>query len=121
MTDTFLRRRIWRKLQSLPDERLYQVLDYLEFMDSKYGDEAEEPDGIQRFAEGVQDKLRARKAAPWAMRGVMGALSLVDRAMGTAAKATRGLAGELGARTSKKDSSKEEDEPKRRSTKIVVE
>ena len=97
MTDAFLRRRVWRKLQSLPDDQLYQVLDYLEFLEGKYAEETAEPDGIQRFAEGIQDKLRVRRAAPWAIKGVMGALSVVDRAVGTAAKAARGLAGELGA------------------------
>ncbi len=123
MTDAFLRRRVWRKLQSLPDDQLYQVLDYLEFLEGKYAEETAEPDGIQRFAEGIQDKLRVRRAAPWAIKGVMGALSVVDRAVGTAAKAARGLAGELGESQRKKDSGKSSssDDSDDRSTKIVVE
>jgi hypothetical protein len=31
-----LRERIWRKLQALPPEQVYQVLDYLEFLEAKY-------------------------------------------------------------------------------------
>ena len=121
MSDAFLRRRVWRKLQALPDERLYQILDYVEFLEEKYGEETPEPDGIQRLAEGVQDKLRARRAAPWALRGVMGALSVVDRAVGTAAKAVRGLAGGLGDMAKKEDKEETSTESGERSTKIVVE
>ncbi len=121
MGDTFLRRRVWRKLQTLPDERLYEVLDYIEFLEGKYGDEIPEPDSMQRLAEGIQDKLRARKAAPWAIKRVMGALSLVDRAVGTAAKAARGLADELGDVKRKKETGKGPSDSDDRSTRIVVE
>ena len=118
MTDTFLRRRVWRKLQSLPDEKLYQVLDYIEFLEERYGERTQEPDSMQKLAEGIQNKLRARRAAPWALKGVMSALSVVDRAVGTAAKTARGLADELeGARKGKGGESEEED----RSTRIIVE
>ncbi len=120
MEDTFLRRRLWRKLSTLPDDQLYQVLDYVEFLEGKYAEEAPEPDRIQRFAEGVQDRLRARRAAPWALKGVMGALSVVDRAVGTAAKAARGLADELADVGQRDDDENPEDDSSERSTKIVV-
>lgn len=54
MGDSFLRRRVWRKLESLSDERLYQVLDYVEFLEEKYGEGSADPDGIQRVAESIQ-------------------------------------------------------------------
>lgn len=79
----------------MPDDKLYAVLDYIEFLDEKYGEEQARPDGMQKFAENMQDKLRARKVAPWALKGVMGALSVVDKAVGTAAKAARDLADEV--------------------------
>lgn len=121
MSDVFLRRRVWRKLESLPDEQLYQVLDYVEFLEGKYADEApEEPDRMQKFAEGIQDKLRARRAAPWALKGVMGALSVVDRAVGTAAKTARGLADELEKVGRKQDDDGPGDDSDERPTKIIV-
>jgi hypothetical protein len=120
MADAFLRRRLARKLESLADERLYQVLDYVEFLEQKYGQESPKPDTIQRLAEGIQDKLRARRAAPWALRGVMGALSVVDRAVGTAARAARGLAGELEKAGRKPPPEKPDDGHDDRPTKIVV-
>jgi len=121
MTDSFLKRRLWRKLESLPDERLYQVLDYVEFLEKKYGEEPERPDGMQRLAEGIQDRLRARRAAPWALRGVMGALSVVDRAVGTAAKTARDLAdGIADSRKRSESSGGEEEDSDGRTTKIIV-
>ena len=119
MTDTFLRRRLLRKLEALPDERLYQILDYIEFLEGKYGEETPKPDGIQKFAEGVQDKLRARRAAPWALKGVMGALSVVDRAVGAAAKTARGLADEL-ADVGRKGQSRRSDDSDDKPTKIII-
>lgn len=122
MADRFLRRRVWRKLESLPDERLYQVLDYIEFLEGKYAEQVpEEPDRMQKFAEGIQDKLRARRAAPWALKGVMGALSVVDRAVGTAAKTARGLAGEIEKVGRKQDREEpDDDDSGERRTKIIV-
>lgn len=120
MSDSFLRRRLWRKLESLPDDKMYQVLDYVEFLEEKYGEEKAKPDSIQRFAEGIQDKLRARRAAPWALKGVMGALSVVDRAVGTAAKAARDLADDIAdvGRPAARDEG--ESSSSRKRTRIIV-
>lgn len=120
MSDAFLRRRLWRKLESLPDDKMYQVLDYVEFLEQKYGEEKARPDGMQRFAEGIQDKLRARRAAPWALKGVMGALSVVDRAVGTAAKAARDLADDIAdvGRPDSREGSERSSDKKR--TRIII-
>ncbi|MGD8868073.1 MAG: DUF2281 domain-containing protein [Gemmatimonadales bacterium] len=120
MSDSFLRRRLWRKLESLPDDKMYQVLDYVEFLEEKYGEEKAKPDSIQRFAEGIQDKLRARRAAPWALKGVMGALSVVDRAVGTAAKAARDLADDIAdvGRPASRDEGESSSHSKR--TRIII-
>ncbi len=131
MRDSFLRRRLWRKLESLPDERLYQVLDYVEFLETRYGEDPSSPDSFQQLAEDIQDRLRARRAAPWAIRGVMGALSVVDRAVGTAAKTARGLADGLSDLTTQQPDSTQpkaagkdgatDDGPSPRETRITVE
>jgi hypothetical protein len=55
-----LKERIIRHLEPLPDERGYQVLDYIEFLESKYAaSAAPSPSIFQRFTEGVEDTLRA--------------------------------------------------------------
>jgi hypothetical protein len=76
----FLRERILRKLDSLSDERAYQVLDYVEFLESKYA-ERQTPSAnvFQRFAETVEDKLRAGRVSAATISETMG---LMNKAMG---------------------------------------
>ena len=76
----FLRDRILRKLDTLPDERAYQVLDYVEFLESKYA-ERQNPSAnvFQRFAETVEDKLRAGRVSAATISETMG---LMNKAMG---------------------------------------
>ena len=76
----FLRERILRKLDALSDERAYQVLDYVEFLESKYA-ERQNPSAnvFQRFAETVEDRLRAGRVSATTISETMG---LMNRAMG---------------------------------------
>ena len=75
-----LRARILRKLDTLTDERAYQVLDYIEFLESKYAvRQGSAPNMFQRFAEGVEDSLRAGRVSTAAIAETMG---LMSRAMG---------------------------------------
>lgn len=75
-----LRDRILRRLEALPEERLYQVLDYIEFMESKYAArQAPSPNVLQRFAEGVEDTLRAGNLSASTVAEAMGFMS---KAMG---------------------------------------
>ncbi|MBX6363863.1 MAG: DUF2281 domain-containing protein [Gemmatimonadetes bacterium] len=76
------RERLWRKLQVLPDEQLYQVLDYIEFLESKYAKgKAPEPTGLQRFAERLEDRLRMRSIAPQYIRGAVGLFGTARKVM----------------------------------------
>jgi hypothetical protein len=80
-----LKQRIARALDALSDERGYQVLDYIEFVESKYAERAR-PGGIfARLTETVEDTMRAGKLPIQAISGTMG---LVDGA----AKVMKGLA-----------------------------
>ena len=79
-----LRQRIARKLESLPDDKGYQILDYIGFLESKYA-ERSAPGGIfARISETVEDTMRAGKLPIQAISGTMG---LMD----SAAKVARGL------------------------------
>ena len=78
--NSFLSDRVMRKLDTLPDERVYQVLDYIEFLESKYAEvKAASPGVFQRFAEGVEDTMRAGKVSASAVAETM---SLLSKAMG---------------------------------------
>lgn len=75
-----LRDRILRKLDTLSDERGYQVLDYVEFLESRYADKtARSPNMFQRFAEGVEDSLRAGRVSA---SGIAETMGLLNKAMG---------------------------------------
>ena len=75
-----LRERILRKLETLPDVRGYQVLDYVEFLESRYAEKtAQSPNVFQRFAEGVEDSLRAGRVSANTIAETMG---LLNKAMG---------------------------------------
>ena len=75
-----LRDRVLRKLETLSDERGYQLLDYVEFLESKYA-ERPAPSATSifaRFSEAVEDRLRAGKVSASAIAETMG---LMNRAM----------------------------------------
>ena len=80
-----LKQRIARALDALSDDRGYQILDYIEFLESKYAERAR-PGGIfAKLTETVEDTMRAGKLPIQAISGTMG---LVDGA----AKVMKGLA-----------------------------
>lgn len=77
-----LAKRIMRKLETLPDERVYQVLDYIEFLESKYAERsAGGASPFQKLAETVEDTLRAGKVGVNVVRGTMDAMSAAGRVM----------------------------------------
>jgi hypothetical protein len=80
-----LKQRILRALDTLSDERAYQILDYVEFLESKYA-ERQRPSGLlARITETVEDTMRAGKLPLQAISGTMGI-------MDSAAKVMKGLA-----------------------------
>ena len=77
-----LRQRLIRKIESLPDEQIYQVLDYIEFLESKYAGQIDvEASGLQKFAEGLEDKLRRRAVSPTTIREAFQLISAADRVL----------------------------------------
>jgi len=75
-----LKQRIARALESLDDERGYQILDYIDFLESKYAPKVTaSPNPLKRFAEGVEDTLRAGKVSVGVIGGTM---SVMNKAVG---------------------------------------
>ncbi|HEX8361619.1 MAG TPA: hypothetical protein VF613_16000 [Longimicrobium sp.] len=80
-----LRDRLIRQIDALPDEQVYQVLDYLEFLGSKYNRAPlREPNSVQRFTERLEDRMRMQGLAYGTIKGALGI-------MGTAGKVVSGL------------------------------
>ena len=90
-----IRDRLWRRLEALPPEQLYQVLDYIEFLEARYAKQAaREPDALQRFAERLEDGMRMRSVAPKVISGTVGLLGTARRVMQTVSDAGREILGE---------------------------
>jgi uncharacterized protein DUF2281 len=90
-----LRQRLIRKIESLPEEQVYQVLDYIEFLDRKYGGTPEEASGLQKFAEGIQDKMRKKAMNPSTLREAFQVISAADKVLSSVSNAGRQLMEEL--------------------------
>ena len=92
------RKRILRMLEALPEEQLYQVLDYIEFLEVKYARSvSRKPDAFQRFAERVEDQMRVRSLAPKAMKGTMRIMSTAGRVLDGVRELGQDLAGTPGS------------------------
>lgn len=92
-----LRDRIWRNLEALPEEKLYQVLDYIEFLNSKYSREPVRPGTpFQKFGERLEDKLRGNRVGLDAIRSTLGVVGTADRMVSGITEAGRTLIREVG-------------------------
>lgn len=92
----YVRDRIHRKLETLSDERLYQVLDYVEFLEARYAEKPVAPVNVlQRFAEGVEDKLRAGGVAVSTISETMGLLNRAVGVLSGVAQTTMNVAGDV--------------------------
>ena len=91
-----LKERIARKLETLPDDRGYQVLDYIEFLESKYA-ERQSPQGnaFTRFTEAVEDRLRAGKVSASAIAETMGLLNRAANVLNGAVAAGKSVATDI--------------------------
>lgn len=102
--NSYLRDKLLQKLDSLTDERGYQLLDYVEFLESKYADRATTAaaaNPLTRFADAMEEKLRAGKVSATAVAETMG---LMSRAMGVlngAAAAGKSVANDFMTATSR--------------------
>jgi hypothetical protein len=102
-----LRERLIRKLDTLPEEKIYQILDYIDFLESKYAPKVSTaPNPLKRFAEGVEDTLRAGKMSAGMIGGTM---SVMNKAVGVVtdvANAGKSVATEIAGVVSSVTSSK---------------
>ena len=102
-----LRERLIRKLDTLPEEKIYQILDYIDFLESKYAPKVTTaPNPLKRFAEGVEDTLRAGKMSAGVIGGTM---SMMNKAVGVltdVANAGKSVATEIVGAVSSVTSSK---------------
>jgi hypothetical protein len=105
-----LRERLLRKLEVLPEEKAYQVLDYVEFLESKY---AERPAGaapFQKVAETLEDTMRAGRVPITIIKGTMDTVSKAGKFLGGLAAAGKAAVEEV-RRKGTEETAPEESDP----------
>ena len=92
-----LRARVMRKIESLPEEQIYQILDYIEFLESRYGapGDGARSSGFQRIGEEIEDRMRKSAFKPSNLREAFQVIAAADRALSGVAKAGRQLFDEI--------------------------
>jgi hypothetical protein len=102
-----LRERLIRKLDTLPEEKIYQILDYIDFLESKYAPKlSTAPNPLKRFAEGVEDTLRAGKMSANVIGGTMSVMNKAVGVLTDVANAGKSVATEIAGVASSVTSSK---------------
>ncbi len=71
--------RLRRKLEALPDEKAYEVLDFIEFLESKYAERAAGAPAFQKVAETLEDTMRAGRVPVSMIKGTMDAVATVGK------------------------------------------
>jgi hypothetical protein len=91
-----LRDRILRKMETLSDERGYQVLDYVEFLESRYAERQSPSSGaFTRFTEAIEDKLRAGKVSASAIAETVGFMNRAASVLNNAVETGKNMASDL--------------------------
>ncbi len=94
--DELLRERILRRLENLPNDKAYQVLDYIEFLESKFASRSG-PSTLEKIADRVEDTLRAGRVSVSAIKGTREVFDAAGRVMQGLADAGKTVVDELQA------------------------
>jgi len=89
-----LKQRILRRLENLSDDRGYQILDYVEFLDSKYAERVAPTNLFARMTETVEDVMRAGKIPVKAISGTLGVMDSAGKVMKGVAAAAQAVVDE---------------------------
>src|SRR5438045_3096811 len=107
-----LRERLIRKLDTLPEEKIYQILDYIDFLESKYAPKlSAAPNPLKRFAEGVEDTLRAGRMSAGVIGGTMSVMGKAVGVVTDVANAGKSVATEIAGVVSSVATSKPQQTP----------
>jgi len=101
----YLRDKLLQKLETMADERGYQLLDYAEFLESKYAERqpagAASANPLTRFADAVEEKLRAGRVSATTIAETMNLMNKAVGVLNGAAAAGKSVASDLMSATSR--------------------
>jgi hypothetical protein len=106
-----LRERLLRKLESLPEEKAYLVLDYVEFLESKYAQRPAGAPPFQKVAETLEDTLRAGRVPVTIIKGTMDAVGKAGKLLERVAAAGKAAVDEASKKGEPKPDAKVEETP----------
>ena len=104
--NAYLRDKLLQKLETMADEPGYQVLDYVELLESKYAERqtaasAAASNPLSRFADAVEEKLRAGRVSASTIAETMNLMNKAVGVLNGAAAAGKSVASDLMTATSK--------------------
>ena len=103
--NAYLRDKLLQKLETMADERGYQLLDYAEFLESKYAERqtagAAAGNPLSRFADAVEEKLRAGRVSATTIAETMNLMNKAVGVLNGAAAAGKSVASDLMSATSR--------------------
>jgi hypothetical protein len=92
-----LKARITGRLGGLSDDVGRQVLDYIEFLESKYNRSTRTPSTVQRITENLEDRIGGVRISDVAAKGTAQVMEATGKLMEGLAAASRVIAEELEA------------------------
>jgi hypothetical protein len=90
-----LKTKITRRLDEMTDETGRQVLDYMEFLESKYNLSRRAPSTVQKIAEGLEDRIGSVSVTDMATKGAAQMMDAASKMMEGLAAAGRVVSEEL--------------------------
>jgi hypothetical protein len=91
-----LRSRLLRHIEALPEEQVYQALDYIEFLASKYNrGVVRQPTAVQRFTERLEDRMRVQGLAFDTIKGALGVVGSAGKVVDGITEAGRSVLREV--------------------------
>ncbi|UCD24164.1 MAG: DUF2281 domain-containing protein [Gemmatimonadota bacterium] len=93
--DEKLKATITQRLEDLPDETARQLLDYIEFLESKYNRSTRDRSPFERLADNVEGTLRATRIGEAAIKGTSSVLDAASSVVKGVADAGRVVVEEL--------------------------
>ena len=93
--DENLKATITQRLEELPDETARQLLDYVEFLESKYNRSTRDRSPFERLADNVEGTLRATRIGGAAIKGTSSVLDAASSVVKGVAEAGRVVVEEL--------------------------
>jgi hypothetical protein len=93
--DEKLKATLVQRLDDLPDETARQLLDYIEFLESKYNRSTRERSPLERLADNVEGTLRASRLGGAAIKGTAQVIDAASNVVKGVADAGRVVVEEL--------------------------